>query len=125
MERVGMPPSQRIAATAASSGFAGFVIGFYRSSRAAGLQYLAENTHSLPRNLPGWYFYHKTKNYRIAYGGIKGGVKLGTRVGIWSALYGVIEATVDYSINRTGLVGSVSAGAMTAAIFASYCIFCC
>ena len=40
-------------------------MGLYRGGKIAGLRYLAENTHRLPRTQQGWYFYHKTKNYVV------------------------------------------------------------
>ncbi|KAF9046065.1 hypothetical protein BDZ89DRAFT_1007864 [Hymenopellis radicata] len=54
-------------------------IGFVRGSRAASLRFLAENAHRPPRTVQGWYFYQKTKNYRVAFAGLKGAGKEGLR----------------------------------------------
>ncbi|KIY65446.1 hypothetical protein CYLTODRAFT_424353 [Cylindrobasidium torrendii FP15055 ss-10] len=54
-------------------------LGFIRSARASSLRYLAENAHRPPRTKQGWYFYQKTKNYRVLLAGIKGAAKDGAR----------------------------------------------
>ncbi|KAG5654477.1 hypothetical protein H0H81_001976 [Sphagnurus paluster] len=50
----------------------GSVIGLVRGSRAASLRFLAENVHRPPTTVQGWYFYNKTKNYKVLFGGLKG-----------------------------------------------------
>ena len=54
---------------------AGMALGVYRGGRLASLRFLAENAHRAPRTVKGWYFYNKTKNYRMMYGGLKAGAK--------------------------------------------------
>src|SRR5258708_475959 len=54
---------------------AGMALGVYRGGRMAGLRFLAENAHRAPETVKGWYFYNKTKNYRVVYGGLKEGGK--------------------------------------------------
>ncbi|KAJ1308508.1 hypothetical protein OPQ81_004212 [Rhizoctonia solani] len=62
----------------------GFVLGLTRGARHASLRFLAENAHRRPTTVQGWYFYKKTKNYRVMWGGLKGGaggsLALGERV---------------------------------------------
>src|ERR1700748_2855145 len=74
----------------ACSFFVGFVIGTRRGARATSLRFLAENAHRAPRTLQGWYFYNKTKNYRVMWGALKGGAVYGMKVvafgGTWAAL---------------------------------------
>ncbi|THV05510.1 hypothetical protein K435DRAFT_602763, partial [Dendrothele bispora CBS 962.96] len=53
----------------------GATIGFVRGARATGLRFLAENAHRPPRTVRGWYFYNKTKNYRVLLGGMKSAAK--------------------------------------------------
>lgn len=53
----------------------GLGLGFYRGGRMASLRFLAENAHRAPKTVKGWYFYNKTKNYRMMYGGLREGVK--------------------------------------------------
>ncbi|GLB33572.1 hypothetical protein LshimejAT787_0104560 [Lyophyllum shimeji] len=50
----------------------GSVIGLMRGSQRASLRFLAENVHRAPTTVQGWYFYNKTKNYKVLYGGLKG-----------------------------------------------------
>lgn len=62
----------------------------------------------LPATLPpparthSWYFYQKTKNYRVAWAGIKGGLRTGARLGLWTGAFLGCEEAVDRAI-RTGL----------------------
>lgn len=69
--------------------FTGLILGFVRGSRAAGLRFLAENAHRAPRTVQGWYFYQKTKNYRVLLAGLKSGgleaLRLGAVAGTWVA----------------------------------------
>jgi len=53
----------------------GLALGAYRGGRMASLRFLAENAHRAPKTVKGWYFYNKTKNYRMMYGGLKEGAK--------------------------------------------------
>ncbi|KAF8076148.1 hypothetical protein FPV67DRAFT_399857 [Lyophyllum atratum] len=50
----------------------GSAIGIVRGSRQASLRFLAENVHRPPTTVQGWYFYNKTKNYKVLLGGLKG-----------------------------------------------------
>ena len=60
----------------------GTTIGLFRGSRRESLRFLAENVHRPPTTVQGWYFYQKTKNYRVMLGGLKeagtNAAKLGT-----------------------------------------------
>lgn len=69
----------------------GAAIGIMRGGRAASLRFLAENAHRAPRTVQGWYFYKKTKNYKVIWEGLKGGVKEGGRVGGLAGVYVGIE----------------------------------
>lgn len=46
-----------------------------RGGRAAGLRFLAENAHNPPKTVRGWYFYNKTKNYRMMWAGLRDGTR--------------------------------------------------
>jgi len=59
----------------------GAVAGSIRGARETSLRYLAENAHHMPRTREGWYFYWKTKNYRVALGALKEGGKGGCKLG--------------------------------------------
>ncbi|KAJ9478250.1 hypothetical protein PHBOTO_001809 [Pseudozyma hubeiensis] len=62
----------------------GLVSGVLTSGRKAGLVFMAENAHRLPDTVQGWYFYSKTKNYKVLLGAAKGGLKQGVRLGVWT-----------------------------------------
>ncbi|KIP07028.1 hypothetical protein PHLGIDRAFT_55545, partial [Phlebiopsis gigantea 11061_1 CR5-6] len=65
----------------------GTTIGLFRGSRRASLRFLAENVHRPPTTVQGWYFYNKTKNYRVIMGGLKEAgleaARLGTTAAGW------------------------------------------
>ncbi|TKY87084.1 hypothetical protein EX895_003761 [Sporisorium graminicola] len=62
----------------------GLVSGVLTSGKRAGLVFMAENAHRLPDTVQGWYFYSKTKNYKVLLGAAKGGLRQGARLGIWT-----------------------------------------
>lgn len=53
----------------------GFCIGTYRGGRLASRKFLAENTHRRPTTVQGWYFYNKTKNYKVIKSSLIQGLK--------------------------------------------------
>ncbi|KAI0686791.1 hypothetical protein BC835DRAFT_1229957, partial [Cytidiella melzeri] len=65
----------------------GTTLGLVRGSRRASLRFLAENVHRPPTTVQGWYFYNKTKNYRVLMAGLKEAgaeaAKLGTTAAGW------------------------------------------
>ncbi|KII95797.1 hypothetical protein PLICRDRAFT_98512 [Plicaturopsis crispa FD-325 SS-3] len=95
----------------------GSMIGVVRGGRSASLRFLAENAHRPPTTKQGWYFYWKTKNYRVMWGALKGGGadagKLGlTAVGWLAAEEGIKKAGLDD-------VRELGAGLATAGVFAA------
>ncbi|TFY83935.1 hypothetical protein EWM64_g51 [Hericium alpestre] len=94
----------------------GTAIGLVRGSRAAGLRFLAENAHRPPKTVKGWYFYNKTKNYKMILAGLSGAGSDGARLGI-TALGWV---TFEEGLKRMGWenVSEIGAGLGTAALFA-------
>lgn len=97
----------------------GTAIGLVRGSRAAGLRFLAENAHRPPTTVRGWYFYNKTKNYKMMLGGLsKAGTdaaKLGFTALAW--------VTFEEGLNHLGWgeFGEIGAGIGTAGVFAGVC----
>lgn len=89
----------------------GSVIGMMRGGRRASLRFLAENAHRAPRTVEGWYFYNKTKNYKVMLEGLKGGLREGVKVGGLAGVYVIIE-------DRLGEVGS---GIGTSLLFSIVC----
>ena len=61
----------------------GFASGMATGFQRAGLVFLAENAHRLPTTVQGWYFYNKTKNYRMILGGLRQGSWTGLRLSGW------------------------------------------
>lgn len=79
--------SQDLVLVPTSAFLLGFVSGLVSASKLSGRQFLAENAHRLPTTVQGWYFYQKTKNYRVMYGGIKGGLRTGSQLGGWTLAF--------------------------------------
>ena len=114
---------QRLLLMAGVGSFWGFSIGSFIGGRHAGLQYLAENAHRLPTTVQGWYFYHKTKNYRMALGGIKRGARYAARTGGLCLMYGAIEGGLDHVRGEPDVANSVAAGVVSGAIFSAFSKF--
>lgn len=93
----------------------GSAMGIMRGGRAEALRFLAENAHRPPKTVQGWYFYKKTKNYRVMLGALKGAAKESGRLGAITGAYVVLEEGID----RVGYGGwkSVGAGAGTGLLF--------
>lgn len=98
---------------------AGTSIGLVRGSRQASLRFLAENVHRPPTTVQGWYFYNKTKNYRVLMGGLKGAGMDGLKIGATATGWVVIEE----GCKRLGVedVSEVVAGLGTAGLFSLAC----
>ncbi|GAA5895969.1 hypothetical protein JCM5296_003157 [Sporobolomyces johnsonii] len=83
------------------SGFVfGFTSGLVSSSKLASKQFLAENAHRLPTTVQGWYFYKKTKNYRVLFAGLKGGFRTGSRLGLWTGAFVALQEGIDAGITK-------------------------
>jgi len=97
----------------------GGAIGVMRGGRAASLRFLAENAHRAPKTVEGWYFYKKTKNYRVMWGGLKGGVQGGGKVGGLAGVYVGLEEGLKWA----GLGGwkEVGGGLGTGLLFSMVC----
>ncbi|PCH41146.1 hypothetical protein WOLCODRAFT_58832, partial [Wolfiporia cocos MD-104 SS10] len=92
------PPKPQIRVTVPSRWYvlpgaavlAGSMIGLRRGARTTALRFLAENVHRPPTTVQGWYFYNKTKNYRVLMGGLKEAGreagKLGATAAVWVGL---------------------------------------
>ncbi|KAI9303521.1 hypothetical protein BJ944DRAFT_165295 [Cunninghamella echinulata] len=117
LSRAGLPPKPRLIVLSGVGSFWGFGIGAFLGGKQSGLQYLAENAHRLPTTVQGWYFYHKTKNYRVMLGGVQRGMKYAVKTGGLCLLYGGIEAGLDEIRGEADIVNSVTAGVTTGALF--------
>ncbi|GJJ07313.1 hypothetical protein Clacol_001514 [Clathrus columnatus] len=94
---------------------AGSFLGMFRGGRREGLRYLAENAHRAPTTLQGWYFYNKTKQYRVMLGALKGAGADGMRLGLTAVGWVASEQL----LGQVGLddVREIGAGISTAAFF--------
>ncbi|KAI0393737.1 hypothetical protein F5Y17DRAFT_458637 [Xylariaceae sp. FL0594] len=93
--RLSIPPIVRIPAAAATAFSLGMILGLAHGSKMAGLRFRAEHAHRLPTTTTGWYLYHKSKNYHLAYGGLKEGVKVGARLSVLSTAMFCTENLLD------------------------------
>ncbi|KAF9902522.1 hypothetical protein EC991_004814 [Linnemannia zychae] len=119
LNRIGLEPVKRILLITASASFWGFMLGGVIGSRQSGMQYLAENAHRLPKNMEGWYFYHKRKNYRMIWGALKKGVVYSSKTGAMVGLFEVLEASADFYRGGADLFNSMMAGVASGAFFAA------
>jgi len=76
----------------------GAFIGLRRDARLASLRFLAENAHRAPTTKEGWYYYHKTKNYKVALAGLKGA----GRDGLFLAMVTLGWVGIEEGFNRVG-----------------------
>ncbi|OAL57304.1 hypothetical protein IQ07DRAFT_594685 [Pyrenochaeta sp. DS3sAY3a] len=90
-----MPFDTRLLLTTTLSFLSGFTLGTLSTSRLAALRFRAENAHRLPLSQPGWYLYHKSKNYYKYRFGILDGLRKGGYVAAWSAVFFVVEESLD------------------------------
>jgi hypothetical protein len=89
--RLSLPYPARLALATTFSFLVGATLGLSHGAQMAGFRFRAENAHRLPQTPVGWYFYHKSKNYHMAYGGVKEGVKMGFKVSAWVAAFSALE----------------------------------
>lgn len=94
-ERLAMPPTQRIRTGVLAAMGCGFLLGASYGGQSAGYVFRAENAHRLPKSQRGWFFYHKTKNYKMAYAGMREGARMGVKLGVWTGALMVAEQAID------------------------------
>ncbi|KZT12552.1 uncharacterized protein LAESUDRAFT_718821 [Laetiporus sulphureus 93-53] len=101
----------------------GAMIGLRRGARTAALQFLAENVHRPPTTVRGWYFYNKTKNYRVLMAGMKESGKeaarLGATAGVWVALEEGCERVDGLAKEAQEVIAAMG----TASVFSVVCKF--
>ncbi|KAH9862796.1 hypothetical protein J1614_010889 [Plenodomus biglobosus] len=93
--RLGMPFDRRLLLTTALAFTSGFTLGSLTAGHAASLRFRAENAHRLPISNPGWYLYHKSKNYYKWKFGIVEGLRKGAYLAAWSSVFFIIEESLD------------------------------
>ncbi len=115
--RLAIPDFVRIPAASAASFAVGMSLGLVQGSKMAGLRFRAEHAHKLPTSTTGWYLYHKSKNYHLAYGGIREGLRMGVRVSFWTTAMFSIETLFDNYRGTADLLNTVLACATVAGGF--------
>ena len=99
----------------------GAALGFVRGSRRASLRFLAENVHRPPTTVQGWYFYNKTKNYRMMLAGLREAGADALRLGAAAAGWVCLEEGVARLGGAAEPFKEVVAGVGTAGIFSLAC----
>lgn len=107
--RLSMPPLVRIPAAAAAAFGIGMTLGLAHGSKMAGLRFRAEHAHRLPTTTTGWYLYHKSKNYHLAFGGLKEGFKVGAKLGLLSTAMFCAENLFDEYRGSQDFINTVMA----------------
>ena len=115
--RLTIPPRLMVLPGAAI--LAGTVIGLARGSRRVSLQFLAENVHRPPRTVQGWYFYNKTKNYKVMLGGLQQAGVDASKLCVTALGWVAIEEGLERA--QLGDIREVCAGAGTAGVFSAIC----
>ncbi|KAH8716758.1 hypothetical protein GQ44DRAFT_752061 [Phaeosphaeriaceae sp. PMI808] len=93
--RLSLPFDQRLLLTLSLSSLLGFTLGSTTAGRSASLRFRAENAHRLPHTQPGWYLYHKSKNYyKWRFGATEGARKAGM-LAAWTSVFFVVEESLD------------------------------
>ncbi|KXJ96189.1 hypothetical protein Micbo1qcDRAFT_172457 [Microdochium bolleyi] len=93
--RLSLPPFVRIPLATLTAFGIGMSLGLAHGSTMAGLRFRAEHAHRLPTNTAGWYLYHKSKNYHLAFGGLKEGFKVGGKLAVLSTAMFCVENLFD------------------------------
>ncbi|ORY32574.1 hypothetical protein BCR39DRAFT_522937 [Naematelia encephala] len=86
----------------------GFIIGVRRGGSRARLRFLAENAHRAPKTVQGWYFYTKTRNYKMAHGAINYGLKYAAVLSGAAVLYGTLDEGFGWA--RENIAGIIRYG---------------
>lgn len=90
-----MPFDRRLLLATFTSFTCGSALGYLNVSRLASLRFRAENAHRLPISQPGWYLYHKSKNYYKLKYGITAGIRSGAYLAAWTSIFFLVEESMD------------------------------
>lgn len=115
--RLSIPSFLRIPVAATAAFGIGMSLGLAQGGKMAGLRFQAEHAHRLPTTVTGWYLYHKSKNYHLAFGGLKEGIKLGARLGVLSTAMFCAENLFDVYRGSQDLINTVMASLAVAGGF--------
>ena len=112
--RLSIPDFVRLPLGAIASFSVGMGLGLAHGSKTAGLRFRAEHAHKLPQTTTGWFLYHKSKNYHVAYGGIREGLRMGAKVSLWATAMFVVENMFDHYRGSVDAANTVLACVATA-----------
>ena len=98
----------------------GFVSGLLSGGKKSSLQFLAENAHRQPTTLQGWYFYNKTKNYRVALGAGRNGAYTAARLAIWTSAF-VAAKEAGHRIGLGKIETGGASGTLLAVLASAIC----
>ncbi|KAJ5997045.1 hypothetical protein N7522_008705 [Penicillium canescens] len=116
--RLGIDVRKRIPYATMSAFMSGSMLGYYHGSKKAGFVFRAENAHRFPTTSPGWFQYHKSKNYVSVVGGVKDGAKMGLKLGAGALTFCLFEETVDYARHEErDFLSTVTAGLSFSGIY--------
>ncbi|KAI1843576.1 hypothetical protein JX265_007360 [Neoarthrinium moseri] len=115
--RLSIPPMIRIPGAAMAAFGIGFSLGLAHGSQMAGLRFRAEHAHKLPTTTPGWYLYHKSKNYHLAFGGLKEGLRTGIRLSLMTTAMFCTENLFDVYRGSRDMFNTVAASLAVAGGF--------
>lgn len=119
-ERLSLPFPLRFALGGALALLGGASLGAAHGGKMAGMRFRAEHAHMFPTTTPGWYLYHKSKNYHAILGAVKEGLKMGGKVWVWAATFLAIEETVDRWRGDRDFLSTVVAGLSVAGGFSAW-----
>ncbi|CAK9786445.1 hypothetical protein CC85DRAFT_287078 [Cutaneotrichosporon oleaginosum] len=89
-------PSTMLASTPMAATI-GFFLGARRGAVRARLRFLAENAHRQPTTVQGWYFYTKTRNYRVFFAACKYGARYALGLGAAALAFTTAEEYIGYT----------------------------
>ncbi|TVY56224.1 hypothetical protein LSUE1_G009100 [Lachnellula suecica] len=115
--RLSIPYPPRLLLATSLGFLAGAGMGISEGSLKAGYRFRAENAHRLPTSQQGWYFYHKSKNYGMGWGGLKEGVKMGARISFWTGGFFAIEDMFDRWRGTKDFINTVLASLVVSGSF--------
>ncbi|RSH81585.1 hypothetical protein EHS25_006207 [Saitozyma podzolica] len=95
----------------ASAAIVGMIIGMSRGGSRARLRFLAENAHRPPTTVQGWYFYTKTRNYRVFFAAARTGARYALGLGGATAAYVLLDESVGWT--REQVFGAAQSSAST------------
>ncbi|KAB5549470.1 hypothetical protein GE09DRAFT_1174392 [Coniochaeta sp. 2T2.1] len=107
--RLSIPAPLRLPMASGMAFLVGLGLGTTKGSKMAGLRFRAEHAHKLPTTTTGWFLYHKSKNYHVAYGGVKEGLRMGAKVCFWTTTMFSIEHMFDISRGQKDFFNTVLA----------------